>query len=252
MEYNPFSISGKTIFITGATGGIGKATAIECAKMGATLYLSGRNSEKLQSVWNDIKGYTNRKEQLLSCDLSDFEQVKELAAKLPILDGVVFNAGISKLKPVKYIKEDDFKKILDINLISSAVLLGELLKQKKLKDGSSVVFTSSAAGLYDPVVGNAMYSASKGAVCAFAKNVALELAPRKIRVNSVCPGMVNTQMIKVNDGLEYSDNGGVKEYPLGRYADPKEIAWAFIYLLSDASKWVTGTDFIIDGGLHIG
>lgn len=159
---------------------------------------------------------------------------------------------MSKLKPVKYIKESDFKEILDVNLVSSAVLLGDLLKLKKIKDGASVIFTSSVAALYDPVIGNAMYSASKGAVCAFAKNVAFELASRKIRVNTVCPGMVDTQMVKKDIELKCSGKGEISDYPLGRCANPEEIAWAFIYLLSDASKWVTGTDFIIDGGLHIG
>lgn len=252
MEYNPFSLNDKKVLITGASGDIGKVAAVECAKMGADVFLTGRNKEKLEESRSDASVFSKTEIQCQVCDLSDFDSIRELAIKLPELDGIVFNAGISKLVPVKYIKESDFRKILDVNLVSSSILLKEILKQKKLKDAASVVFTSSAAGLYDPIMGNAMYSASKGAVCAFAKNAAIELAGRKIRVNAVCPGMVNTKMIRANEGLEYSDVGGLKRYPLGRYARPEEIAYAFIYLLSDASAWITGTDFIIDGGLHIG
>ena len=252
MDYNPFSLKDKSILITGASGSIGKATAVECAKLGASIFLTGKNVEKLENAWNEANVYANGKGGMIPCDLTNEDSIKSLAKQLPILDGIVFNAGISKLKPVKYIKESDYKEILDVNLISSAILLREILQQKKLRDCSSIAFTSSTAGLYDPIVGNAMYSASKGAVSAFAKNVAIEVASRKIRVNAVCPGRVDTPMIKANEALGNLDEENKKEYPLGRYARPEEIAWAFVYLLSDASSWVTGTDFIIDGGLHIG
>ena len=252
MKNNPFSLDGKSILITGASGDIGQATAVECAKMGARVILTGRNEERLVNSWNEVNKYSNNDNIYHVCDLSDFNSIKNLVSRLTVLNGIVFNAGISKLVPIKFIKETEFKEILNVNLVSSAIFLKEILKQKKINDGASVVFTSSAAGLYDPIMGNAMYSASKGAVCAFAKNAALELAGRNIRVNAVCPGMVDTKMIKHNEGLEYSDVGGLKRYPLKRYAKPEEIAYAFVYLLSDASAWITGTDFIIDGGLRIG
>lgn len=252
MDYNPFSLKDKAILITGASGSIGEAAAVEFARLGASIFLTGKNEEKLEKVWNEANVYANGKGGKFCCDLTNEDSIKKLACQLPVLDGIVFNAGISKLKPIKYIKVSDYKEILNVNLVSSAILLREVLQQKKLKDCSSIIFTSSTAGLYDPIAGNAMYSASKGAVSAFAKNVAIEVASKKIRVNAVCPGRVNTPMLENNDGIRGINDEGVKRYPLGRYARPEEIAWAYVYLLSDASSWVTGTDFIIDGGLHIG
>lgn len=249
MSYNPFSLQGKQILITGASSGIGRATAIECSKLGASVVITARRQDALQETFSMLEGNGH---QLIVADLSVAEDIKSIASSVAKLDGIVFNAGTSMLRPVKYIKESEFKEILNINMVSSSLLLSETLKQKKLNDSASVVFTASTAGLFDPVAGNAMYSASKGAVCAFAKNAALELASRKIRVNTVCPGMVNTKMIQIGKEFEQFELDSGKWCPLGRFGEPEEIAKAFVYLLSDASAWITGTNLIIDGGRSIG
>ena len=131
------------------------------------------------------------------------------------------------------------------------LLLQKLLKKKKLKKGASVVFTSSMAGLGNTTVGNSMYSASKGAISAFIKCVALELAPKSIRVNAVCPAMVDTGILDSGTVSKEQLEEDIKNYPLGRYGKPTDIAWAMIYLLSDASSWITGDNLVIDGGITL-
>lgn len=253
MPYNPFSLKGKTIMITGASGGIGSATARECSKLGAKVIITARNKERLESLLDELTEIKDqKKDSFIVCDITDEDAVKNLVTQLPCLDGVVLNAGIGKLSPIKFIKKADFEYLIKVNTISQSLILKELLKKNKLKDGSSVVFTASMAGKDEPRSGNAMYGASKAALIGFSKFAAIELANRKIRVNTICPGMVNTQMnADVND-VEFSENRGVKDYPLGRYGEPEDIAHAFAFLLSDASKWITGIDLIVDGGLHIG
>ena len=170
---------------------------------------------------------------------------------LPLLQGAVINAGIGKLAPVKMIKESDLSEIIRTNTESSIMLFQKLLKYKKLANGSSVVFTSSVSALGQTAIGNAMYTASKGAISAFIKVAALELASRGIRVNAICPGEVRTPLIEGNDLLSGDIDNGLKRYPLGRYGEPKDIALSMVYLLSDASSWTTGINLIVDGGLTI-
>ena len=187
----------------------------------------------------------------LICDLSDTSMFDEMVAGLPLLDGYVSNAGFIKISPLKFIKEEDFKSILQVNTISPIVLFQKLLKKKKLNKNASVVFTSALDGISATTPANGMYVASKGALSAFVRNAALELASYGIRVNAICPGMVNTNILSgspVGDDEVLED---LKNYPLGRYGEPKDIAYAMVYLLSEASSWVTGTNMIIDGGMSI-
>jgi len=248
MAYNPFSLEGKTILITGASSGIGKATAIECSKLGATVIITARNEDRLLKTLNELEGDTH---QMILCDLSQKESIIELVNKLPDLDGLVNNAGFTIARPIKFIDENDFNSLLNVNTVAPILLLTHLLKKKKLKSGGSVVFTSSVAGLGRTVVGNSMYTASKGALSAFIANGALELASKGIRVNAVCPGMVETNILAAGTITSEQTESDKLNYPLKRYGKPEEIAWAMIYLLSDASKWITGSNFIIDGGYSI-
>ena len=246
--YNPYSLEGKTILITGASSGIGKATAIECSKLGATVIITARNEDRLLKTLNELEGDTH---QMILCDLSQKESIIELVNKLPDLDGLVNNAGFTIARPIKFIDENDFNSLLNVNTVAPILLLTHLLKKKKLKSGGSVVFTSSVAGLGRTVVGNSMYTASKGALSAFIANGALELASKGIRVNAVCPGMVETNILAAGTITSEQTESDKLNYPLKRYGKPEEIAWAMIYLLSDASKWITGSNFIIDGGYSI-
>lgn len=247
--YNPFSISEKTILITGAGGGIGRATAIECAKMGANVMVTDINESALEETLAllDIQG--GQTHQLFVADLTNENQQKVLVENMPVLDGLVSNAGISKVLPIQFLNNQDMDRIMSINAFAPMYLTQKLYKKKKIKKGGSIVFTVSISGVCMVSMGGVMYAVSKNALDAFMRNAALEFASRNIRVNSVNPSRVNTPLIKAN--TSYSEEDLAKDmltYPLRRYAEPEEIAYAIIYLLSDASSYVTGHSLIIDGG----
>ena len=244
MSYNPFSLSGKTILVTGAAGGIGRAVAAECAKMGATLVLTDIVQQGLEDTLSTLEGDVHT---YYVADMTNQEELDLLVSNLPNLDGMVSNAGITKPAPVKFINKDDLERIMSINALAPIYLTQKLLRKKKFNEGGSLVFTVSIGGVYTTAPGNAMYGTSKGALQVFVKNVALETSP-KLRCNSINPGMVNTGLVK---GGVYSDEDKAKDletYPLRRYGEPRDIALAAVYLLSDASSWVTGHSLIIDGG----
>ena len=246
--YNPYSLEGKTILVTGASSGIGRATAIECSKMGAKVIITARNEIRLKKTLDSLYGEGH---SMIPCDLSCDSDLDNLVSELPEIQGLVNNAGYTQLLPVNFIKVDAFEKLLKVNTISPICLLQKALKKKKIKGGASVVITSSLAGLGYTTPGNSMYTASKGAISSFIKNAAIELATKQIRVNAVCPGMVNTGILDNGSVTEEQLQTDMKNYPLGRYGEPEEIAWQIINLLSDASKWITGTNVIIDGGYSI-
>lgn len=241
--YNPFTLEGKTVLVTGAAGGIGRATSLECAKLGARLVLTDINEAGLQETLSMLE---SSRHELKVADLTSQEALDVLVAELPMLDGFVSNAGVTKPTPVKFIDKADLERIMSINTFAPIYLTQRLLKRKKFNAGASLVFTISVGGVYTTAPGNAMYGASKGALQVFMRNVALEGAPR-IRCNSVNPGMVNTNLA----GRSYSDEDKAKDmetYPMKRYGEPLDVALAIVYLLSDASSWVTGHSLIIDGG----
>lgn len=246
MGYNPFSLEGKTILVTGASSGIGRATAVECSKLGANVIISARDEKRLEETREMM---ANGNHQIFPLDLSCNDNLEDFVTGLPKLDGVVLNAGFTSIAPLSFIKEENLKAIFQVNTIAPILLMKNLIKKKKINKDSSIVFTSSLAGLGCTTVGNAMYTASKGAISSFVKCAALELAPKKIRVNAVCPGMVDTGILSKGLVSEEQLKLDSANYPLGRYGRPEEIAYAIIYLLSDASSWSTGTNLVIDGGL---
>ena len=246
--YNPFSLEGKTILVTGASSGIGRATAIECSKMGASVIITARNQDRLNETLSLLEGENHKS---IICDLSDEANIDDLVASLPEIQGLVNNAGYTKLLPLQFINTTELSGILKVNTLAPVILLQKLLKKKKLRKGASVVFTSSLAGLGSCSVGNSMYTASKGAISAFIRCAALELASKNIRVNAVCPAMVDTGILDSGTVSKEQLEEDAKNYPLGRYGNPNDIAWAMIYLLSDASGWITGDNLIIDGGVTL-
>lgn len=249
MSYNPFTLEGKTILVTGASSGIGKQTAIECSKMGATVIVTARNQERLQDTLLQLDSSLNLKHTMLIADLSSEEGVQTLVDQLPILDGVSLNAGIVKTLPIKFINNEELTQVLNTNMIGPVLLAQRLLKKKKLVKGSSVVFTSSIGGVMISTIGNSMYGISKGGLNAFMKAFALETAPLGIRSNSVNPGLVDTNILSAGTISEDDLKKNLSNYPIGRFGRPRDIAFAIIYLLSDASAWVTGHSLVIDGGM---
>ena len=245
--YNPYSLEGKTILITGASSGIGRATAIECSKLGAKCVLTARNEERLQATLAAMEGEGH---SIIVADLANMQDVEKLANEAPALDGLVNNAGISLIRLISFIKESDLDTMFKTNTFAPVLLTKMLLKKKKIKNEGSIVFISSLAAM-DAGLGNAVYGMTKSAIKSFSEYCALEFAPKQIRANSVHPGMVQTEMVA---GLPHSSedlDNDKNKYPLKRYGNPKEIAWGIIYLLSDATKWITGTQLIIDGGVHL-
>lgn len=245
MSYNPYSLEGKTIFMTGASSGIGRSTAIECSKLGAKLIITGRNIERLQQTFERLEGEGHI---LVAGDLVSKDDINSIIKQLSPLDGVVCNAGIPNTLPIQFIKDDVIQEVFGSNLISPIIITKELIKKKLLKSGSSIIFTSSI-GHYRPTSGNSLYGTTKAAIEYFSKYVAKEMASKKIRCNSVHPGMVETPLIHRGNFTEAQLEEDAKRYPLKRFGRPEEIAWAIIYLLSDASSWVTGHSLVIDGGM---
>lgn len=240
-----FSLEGKTILVTGASSGIGKATAIECSKMGANIFLSARNKERLEQTLLEMAPGNH---SIITADMTHLEDVQKLAEEVSVLDGVALIAGINDKMIIKKIDDEYVSKMLTTNLSGPALLVKSLLKGKKIAKQASIVFMSSVSAFY-PSVSNAMYAASKAAVNQFAKVLALEVLPLKARVNCIQPAFVETEMIHKYSEETLSEIRN--NYPLGRFAKPEEIAYAVIYYMSDASQMVTGTSLVIDGGFTI-
>lgn len=242
---NPFSLKGKTILVTGASSGIGRAIAIECSKMKANVVITARNEDRLNGTLSQMEGSGH---SVIIADLNNADDRIRLAEQLPKLDGLVNCAGIVKTLLFQFIDTNSLTEIMNVNFISPTLLSALLVENKKLVKKSSIVFISSVSGIQCAWKGNSMYSASKGAINGMMKNMALDLATKEIRVNSINPGMIETSILE--DGiidLEQLEEDK-KLYPLKRYGKPEEVAYAVIYLLSDASCWVTGSNIVIDGG----
>ena len=248
IAFNPYSLEGKTILVTGASSGIGKVTAVLCSKMGAHVVITGRNVERLQETFQELEGDEH---QQIIAELTNEEDLKRLVEEVPLLDGFVNNAGIGSKTPINFIKQSALQNILDVNTIAPIMLTKMLLKKKKLQKGASMVLTSSISGVCSVDIGNTLYSVTKSAIDGFMKNAAKELAEKGIRVNSVNPGMVDTPINDYSNVSEEQIQADLLRYPLKRHGKPEEIAYAIIYLLSDAAAWVTGTALKIDGGYSL-
>lgn len=247
MLYNPFSLEGKTILITGASSGIGRESAIACSKMGANVVITGRNIERLQATFDQLEKGGNHIQ--IAGDLTVAEDLDNLVANVPVLDGLVNNAGISFTKPIGFIKKEDIQKVYESNLYAPMLLTNNLLKKKKLAKGASVVFMSSAAA-FGCSNANSTYGTAKAALSDFMHYCNKEITPTKhIRFNALHPGMVRTELVANLSFTEEELQKDMARYPLGRYGEPEDIADAVIYFLSDASAWISGVSLVIDGGL---
>ena len=227
--YNPFSLRGKTILVTGASSGIGRATAIECSRLGAALVLTGRNEKALQETKEQLADLGNG-HSILVADLTNEEACEDLVSRLPLLDGFVSNAGIGKMLPLQFYSLEVLDEVFRINCFSPMLLLKLLVKRKRLKNNSSVVFTASISGYNNVAPANGIYGTSKSALSAYMKYAALELAGKGIRCNAVHPGRINTPLISNRMLTEEDVAKDVEQYPLKRYGEPSEVAYAIIYL----------------------
>ena len=242
--FNPFSLEGKTILVTGASSGIGRGIAVTCSKMGANIVLGGRNEVRLNETLSEMEGDGH---VLAVADLTKKEELESMVDTLPKLDGIVHCAGIGQRILCKQLQESDVDNVMDMNFKAPVLLQTEILKKKKINKGASIVFIASIAA-ESPSVGNSIYSASKGAIISYANCLVVELAPRKIRVNCISPAMVWTDLI-LKDGISEEElKEDEQKYPLKRYGNPDDIANLAVYMLSDASSWMTGSNVRITGG----
>ena len=242
---NPFSLENKTILVTGASSGIGRAIAVECSKMGANVIITARNKERLAETFSMLS--SNKNQQIIA-DLTNEKDHILFVEQLPKLDGLVHCAGIVNTLLFQFVDAKSLAEVMAVNFTAPTLISAQLVENRRMNKGSSIVFIGSISGTVCVGGGNSMYSASKGAINGIMKNMALDLASKNIRVNSVNPGMIDTQIF---DGGLISDEQleeDKKRYPLKRYGKPEEVAYAVIYLLSDASQWITGSSLVIDGG----
>lgn len=251
MEFNPFSLSGKVIIVTGASSGIGAQCAIDCSKMGATIVLIGRNIERLNNVLEQCDKSNNH--LVVSYDLTDTNGMssllKMIVEKKGKISGLINCAGISSTMPINLVKKDMLSNFFETNVYSAYLLSKECAKKSVVADsGLSIILLSSIMGVVGEN-GKSVYSMTKGALISGMKSLACELAKKNVRVNSISPGCIITP---INENLPHIADPEKKrlleEKHLLGLGDVTDISNACIYLLSDASKWVTGTNLIIDGG----
>lgn len=242
--YNPYSLEGKTILITGAASGIGKETAIESSKMGAKIVAVDLNADGLNALVPQLDG-----EGHLTFDgnLCNDDFLKLLAENAPVLNGVFLCAGVSDTTLVKFLTEEKIDRVFNINVKAPVMMLKYLLKKKKVADGGSLVWMSSyGAEKVEPGLG--IYAASKSAVNGFMRAYAKELIGKKIRSNSIMPMMIKTELISTLTTISEEDwKKQEAMYPLG-FGAPQDVARVAMFLFSDASRWITGTQFKMGGG----
>lgn len=240
------SLVGKHILVTGASSGMGRVFCQMIAKEGATVSLLARNEERLQGT---LKGMEGRGHRYYVCDLTDGEQVNATVECLNPVDGVVFCAGINDFVPLRFIKYEKLEKIFQTNYFSQVLLTQLLVKRKLVNNGASLVYISSlSSGL--GVQGTLLYASSKAALNSAVRVIASELAPKRIRANAICPGIVRTEMLSGTNIDEESFTKQEAEYPLG-LGTPEDVGYAVLYHLSDGSKWLTGNCMVLDGGYSL-
>lgn len=239
------NLTGKTVLVTGASSGIGRQTAIDISLTGGTVIIAGRDLNRLQETFAAL---APGKHELLQFDLLEHNKIQEIVAALPVLNGVVHSAGITGHLPARFISNDDINQYFNLNYSAPVLLTSALLRKKKLAEKASIVFLSSIATRY-PYFGGALYAGSKAAIEAYSKVLAVEVASKGIRSNCISPSFVNTPMVEEagktisNEVLEKFE----KMMPLG-FGEPADVSNAILYLLSDTSKWVTGTNLVLGGG----
>jgi NAD(P)-dependent dehydrogenase (short-subunit alcohol dehydrogenase family) len=245
---NPFAVRGKHILITGASSGIGAQAALECAQLGAHVTLTGRNEERLNEVFSQLKGEGH---QRFVGDLTDECVREKLIDCLPVLDGVVYSSGVSLLRPLKFIKQKDLDAVVKINLDTPILLSALLVKHKKVNNGASIVFVNSISSLVG-TTGHLAYAVSKSGLLGAVRVMALELAPQGVRVNCISPGIVRTPLIDELEASVSKEKMAEREalHPLG-FGTVQDVAYSLVYLLSDAARWVTGSNLVIDGGYTV-
>jgi len=245
-----FDLKNKNIIVTGASSGIGRQCAITFSQLAANIILIARNRERLEETFNRL----NKGNHLfISQNITNYDRLEDIIntirEKMGKISGFVHSAGTEMTLPLRSMTSSYYENMFAINVISGFELARIISKKKYLdENGASFVFISSVMGILGQA-GKVGYCSSKGALISGAKAMALELAKKNIRVNCILPGVVDTEMS--NEMFQRLSEESKKEiidmHPLG-LGKPNDIAYACAYLLSDAARWITGTNLIIDGG----
>ena len=244
-RFRLFSLEGKTILVTGASSGIGRGIAETISQMGANVILNGRNEQRLEETLQSLhKG----EHKVCACDITHQKELDKMVQSLPLLDGVVHCAGVGQRLLAKQITLESLNQVMSVNFTAPVLLQSTLLMKKKLQRGASVIFIASIAS-WSPSIGNSAYSASKGALISYANCLSLELAPRNIRVNCISPAMVWTNLAMQEEVDIEQLKEDEQRYPLKRYGTPEDVANLAVFLLSDASSWMTGSNIKLSGGV---
>ncbi len=245
MLNNKFDLKDKCFLITGATSGIGYSTVILLFEMGCNIYAIGRNQQKLGELERIGKGKITTINVDLMQDNSISDIVKQINGQI---DGFVHSAGVFKSVPLNFINQDFLESERKLNYDVFLFLIKNLVKNKKIAKKSSIVAISSIAAHYGSY-GHSVYSGTKGALISTIRVLAKELSSQEIRLNSISPGMVRTEMANAISNDLTAENLLIdeKKYPLG-YGKPIDVAYSVAFLLSEASSWMTGQDIILDGG----
>jgi len=246
---NFLNLENKTILITGASSGIGAKASVKLSEYGAKLIITGRDEERLNLIFDQLKGDGHRS---YITDLTMHESIAGLIEFCSDLDGIVHSAGMIKPFPIKFITQKQISEMFKINFDASAQLTSGLLKKKKINDSASIVFMSSVSSRFAHK-GGALYSASKAAINAYSRSVAIECATKKIRSNVISAAMVKTPIFDKAEQAVTSEvmDKHEKDYPLG-FGETIDVANAILFLLSSSSRWITGTMLTMDGGLTAG
>jgi len=243
---DPFSLAGKRILVTGASSGIGRQVALACAARGATMVVSGRDETRLANLLDELDGDGHVAEP---ADLADDVQLDRLGDAVGEVDGVFYSSGLALIAPFRMITPGHIKRIMRVDLDAAVLLVQRLLKQRRIRNGGSIVFNTSVSARLAPA-GSAIYSAAKAALDAAARSLALEVARARIRVNTVHFGYIRTRLLDdlAKGGMNVDEMTALAPLGMGSVDD---AACAAVFLLSDASRWISRTTLTCDGGLSV-
>ena len=247
--WNPMDMSGRTVLVTGASSGIGRSTSIQLSRLGARLILVARDKQRLCDTERQLNGKSHR---VAPFDLQDLSAVPEwlkcLAHEEGELSGLVHCAGVHMARPLRFVDTDKVEELIRVNVLAAQQLAKGFRQRQVRASTGSIVFVSSVMALVGQA-GVSTYCASKGALTAMARSLALELAGEGIRVNCVAPGIVESEMTShlARSLTEEQFTAIRKMHPLG-IGHTDDVAHAVSFLLADSSRWITGSTLVVDGG----
>jgi NAD(P)-dependent dehydrogenase (short-subunit alcohol dehydrogenase family) len=247
---NPFLLNGRRVLVTGASSGIGRGIAILLSQLGAGVICSGRNEDRLQETFDNLTGSGHAISRFNLFDIDEIRPwVAEISQQHGKLWGIVHAAGMQQTLPAGMINREKFEQVVALNA-EAAFFLAKTMLSPSVRDehGGSIVFISSVMSIVSQAA-ISTYSLSKAALSGLAKSLAIEFAPKNIRVNCVSPAYVRTPLL--DDMTKKWDKGQIedliKRHPLG-LGEIQDVAYSTAFLLSDAARWITGTNLVVDGG----